>query len=415
MTDKKKRIRILYIQRPGIGGSVTGLYDLVSGLDFKKFEPIVLFLKSSIYCEQFKKLGVRVITAGNPHSRFDSHSLGSKRDIAAELKQYSMSLADGYKTLKQFYLLTLRDLPIANRVYRLIKNLNIDLVHHNDNLPADRATVLGTCFTEVPQVCHIRTLKSLSFIEKYMSRFVNAFIYMSRVIEELYLDHGIPDSKGTVIYDGFDTKCYDKFEGYQFNVIKSELGIKDKDFVICNVGRIAGWKGQNFAIKALAKIVKFEPNAKLLIVGPTDPSPDNQVYYKKLLKLANEFNISDNVIFTGFRIDIPHLMAASDIIVHSSSEPEPFGRVIVEGMLAGKPVIATAAGGVLDIIEDQVTGFLVPIKDDLSMANAIIYLLKNPKKAEQISSNAQIIAKKRFNVKQHVEAVQTIYEDILEN
>ena len=87
--------------------------------------------------------------------------------------------------------------------------------------------------------------------------------------------------------------------------------------------------------------------------------------------------MSDRVILTGVRSDIPRIMAASDIVVHSASEPEPFGRVIVEAMAAGRPVVATAAGGVLDIIEDQVTGLLVPSKNVTLMAKAIQQFLQN--------------------------------------
>jgi glycosyltransferase involved in cell wall biosynthesis len=99
--------------------------------------------------------------------------------------------------------------------------------------------------------------------------------------------------------------------------------------------------------------------------------------------------------------------------VHSSSEPEPFGRVIVEAMAAGRPVVATAAGGVLDIIEDQVTGLLVPPKNATLMAKAIQQLFQNRDQAEMIGQRAQQEAKRRFSVEQHVKAVQRIYQKIL--
>jgi glycosyltransferase involved in cell wall biosynthesis len=123
--------------------------------------------------------------------------------------------------------------------------------------------------------------------------------------------------------------------------------------------------------------------------------------------------LSDHFIFTGFRADVPRIMATSDIVVHSASEPEPFGRVIVEAMAAGRPVVATAAGGPLDIIEDQVTGLLVPPQNAALMAKAIQQLLQNREQATMIGQRAQQVAKERFSVEQHVTAVQRIYQKIL--
>jgi glycosyltransferase involved in cell wall biosynthesis len=412
----KNRLRILYVQRPAIGGTVTGLYDLVSGLDLNVYEPIVLFLKPSTYCQQFKELGIRVISPRNNFLKKESlDEVIYRRDIAARLKRFSKSLSTGYAILKQFYLLTRKDLVIANRIFKLIKDIGADLVHQNNNLPSDRATVLGAIFAKVPQVCHIRTLKSLTGVEQFLSRHVKAFIYMSNVIEKAYLKCGIPSAKGAVIYDGFDPKNYDILHPKQVSEIKKEFDIQDNEFVVSNVGRLAPWKGQDYFIKAMAKIIKFKPNVKVLIVGPIEPELSDHAYYIKLQRLIEELQISKNIIFTGFRNDIFKLMAASDIIVHSSSEPEPFGRVVVEGMLARKPVIATAAGGVLDIIKNNVTGLLVPIKDTESMANAISYLMDNPEIADKISDQAQVDAKRRFNVRQHAKAVQRVYDGILRN
>ena len=106
-------------------------------------------------------------------------------------------------------------------------------------------------------------------------------------------------------------------------------------------------------------------------------------------------------------------MAASDILVHSVSLPEPFGRVIVEGMLAKRPVVATAAGGVLDSIEDQVTGLLVPLQNPSKMAETILWVINHPEQAVCMGETAQQKAKERFSIKQHVFSIQQIYQKIL--
>ena len=163
----------------------------------------------------------------------------------------------------------------------------------------------------------------------------------------------------------------------------------------------------------MAEVIQSQPNTKALIVGAPDSTPSNQAYYQKLQQLVSELRLSDHVVFTGFRTDVSSIMAASDIVVHSSSEPEPFGRVVVEALLAGRPVVATAAGGVLDIVEDQVTGLLVPPKNAALMAKAIQQLLQNREQARAIGQRAQQRSKERFSVKRHVTAVQRIYQEVL--
>jgi glycosyltransferase involved in cell wall biosynthesis len=408
------RHKILYIQGPALGGTVTGLLDLVGGIDLKKYEPIILFLGPSIYCDEFRNLGFKVITARKYHLHAKArHASSSKRDIAASLNRVSYLLADLYKNLKQFYLLICKDLFLANRLSCFIRDLNIDLVHHNNNLRSDRVSVLAAALTNVPQICHVRTLTSLFYTEKFISQFVNAFIYMSSVIQKAYLNHGIPNKKGTVIYDGFNIVDNRIFDKNKIALLRDEFGIKKNDNLVCNIGRIDWWKGQDYFIKAMATVSKFEPDTKVLIVGPTDSRPENQAFYLKLKNLVEKYKMSNNLIFTGFRADVQNIMAASDVVVHSSSEPEPFGRVIVEGMLVEKPVVATAAGGVLDIIQDQVTGLLVPLKDAESMAAAILQLLQNPGQAKRIGTRARERAKRRFSVKQHVTAVEAIYKKVL--
>jgi glycosyltransferase involved in cell wall biosynthesis len=408
------RHKILYIQGPALGGTVTGLYDLVGGINLKKYEPVILFLEPSIYCDESKNLGFKVITARKylMHGQ-TSHVSSSKRDIAASLNRVNSLLSEIYKNFKQFYLLVCKDLILANRLSCFIRDLNIDLVHHNNNLRSDRVSVLAAALTNVPQICHVRTLTNLFYTEKFISRFVNAFIYMSSVIQKAYLNHGIPNKKGTVIYDGFNTVDNSIFDKNKITFLRDEFGIKNGEHLICNIGRIDWWKGQDYFIKAMAKVLKVEPNTKVLIVGPTDSRPENQAFYLKLKNLVEKYKMSNNLIFAGFRSDVQNIMAASDVVVHSSSEPEPFGRVIVEGMLVEKPVVATSAGGVLDIIQDKVTGLLVPLKDAESMAAAILQLLQNPEQAKQIGARARERAKRRFSVEQHVTAVEEIYKKVL--
>jgi glycosyltransferase involved in cell wall biosynthesis len=397
----QKRHRILYIEEPkGIGGSVIGLYELIRGIDLSRYEPIVLFHEPTHpYCQKFREMGIKVLTLGE--GKFASRPGFNKVGVVADSKSSNK--------LNRI----LRSASIVAHVTRMLKAEAIDLVHHNDNLPKNRETVLAAALAGVPQVCHIRTLAKFSPLEGHLTRFVNTFIYMSTAIEKVYRDLGVPANQGQVIYDGFESKSFDEISPDTVAKIRAEFNLTDQDWLISNIGRIDYWKGHEYFLQAIAKIAQTQRNVKALIVGEPLSTPQGQAYYEGLKQLAVDLQLSDTVIFTGYRADIPQIMAASDILVHSASEPEPFGRVVVEGMLAGRAVIATAAGGVLDIIKDQETGLLISPKDADAMAKAIQQLLQDRKQSAAMGQRAQQKAREVFSVKQHVASVQYIYERIL--
>jgi glycosyltransferase involved in cell wall biosynthesis len=402
--------RVLYIERPvRVGGSVISLYELVRGLDTSRYEPVVLFHGPNPYREQFQALGVQVIVLSEQSPAVPSTV--SQRDIAASLSRYGNWLATGYRTAKEVYLLARWDLPLAWPLARLIKKEAIDLVHHNNGLRVNRAAVVAARLAGVPQICHVRWLPEFSPLERYLAHFVHYFIYISQAVEQRCRDLGIAASKGQVVYNPINFEAYG--QSNHIAELQAELGLTDEDRLVSNVGRLDWWKGHDDFLQAMAEVIQSQPNAKALIVGASDSMPRNQAYHQRLQQLVTDLKLSDHIIFTGFRTDIPCVMAASDVVVHSASEPEPFGRVIVEAMAAGRPVVATAAGGVLDIVEDQVTGLLVPPKNAALMAKAIQQLLENPEQAGKLGQRAQQHAKERFSVKRHVTAVQRVYQKIL--
>lgn len=404
-----RRHRILYIEKPvSVGGSVISLYELVRGLDTSRYEPVVLFYGPNPYRERFRALGARVVTLSE-RPPVAAPSAGSSRDIAASLRRYGNWMAAGYRDAKQVYLLVRRDWPLARRLARLIKGEAVDLVHCNNSV--SRATAVAAWLAGVPHVGHVRMLRKLSLVDRYLAHFVDSFIFISKAVEQCYRSQGVPASRGQVVYNPIDLDAFAHADhGAKF---RAELGLAGQDRLISNVGRLDWWKGHDDFLRAMAEVIRSQPEAKALIVGAPDATPRNQAYYRRLQELVTDLGLSDHVIFTGYRTDVPRIMAASDVVVHSSSEPEPFGRVIVEAMAAGRPVVATAAGGVLDIIEDQVSGLLVSPRDSTSMARAIQQLLQNRDQARTMGQCARRQAGERFSVERHVAAVQRIYQRIL--
>lgn len=185
--------------------------------------------------------------------------------------------------------------------------------------------------------------------------------------------------------------------------LRQALGLSD-GYLVGSFSRLARWKGQHVLIEALS----YLPQYHAVIVG--DAMFGEATYAQDLIKLVQEQGLKDRVHFLGFRQDAKRLMSEVDVVVHSSIAPEPFGRVIVEAQLAGRPVVATAAGGALEIIEDGRSGLLVPPGEPLALAKALEKLAVDPMWAADLAHAGQERARKVFSLEATLRGVEAAVE-----
>jgi glycosyltransferase involved in cell wall biosynthesis len=165
-------------------------------------------------------------------------------------------------------------------------------------------------------------------------------------------------------------------------------------------GRVSSWKGQDIFLRAMARI----PGARGVIAGGA--LFDEQDYDRELRVLAQELGVADRVVFAGHVEDPMTLMAACDVVAHCSTAPEPSGRVIVEAMFAGTPVIGSDAGGVREFILEGETGLLTPMKDVGALVAAIRRYLEEPVWAKQVASHARQRAHENYSSRATVAGFQ---------
>ncbi|MFP3186298.1 MAG: glycosyltransferase family 4 protein, partial [Paraburkholderia sp.] len=165
-------------------------------------------------------------------------------------------------------------------------------------------------------------------------------------------------------------------------------------------GRLAPWKGQHVALEALARL----PELHLVLVGSA--LFGEEAYAESLREQAARLGVGERLQFAGFRDDMPAWMKAVDVILHTSTEPEPFGRVIIEGMAAGRPVIAAAAGGVKEIVRHRKNGWLVPPGNVEALTEAIDILHAAPELAQRIADQALIDVSRHFSVEAYLEQMR---------
>lgn len=163
--------------------------------------------------------------------------------------------------------------------------------------------------------------------------------------------------------------------------------------------RLAAWKGQHVLITALSEL----PGVSCIIVG--DALFGEQDYAARLKAMVVDLGLQDRVHFLGHRSDVPRLMQAVDAMVHPSIDPEPFGRTLVEAMLAGVPVIATDAGAAPDILERGRAGTLVPPGDAHRLAGAIATVLAEPEQLQAQLDYASNRARAQYGLAQMLDSI----------
>ena len=222
----------------------------------------------------------------------------------------------------------------------------------------------------------------------------------SRASAEAFIESGGKAELVRLVHNGIDPAPFDAATGADAAQVRADLGIASDAFVVSLFGRFHPWKGQQVLLQALAAL----PGVHALFVGA--PLFGEEAFESALHAQAAKPGLAARAHFLGFRRDVPTLMRASDAVVHASVYPEPFGRVIVEGMLARRPVVATSGGGVQEIATDGETALLVPPNDAAALATAIAALRADPERARAIAERGAAHARAHFSVAAMVRGVE---------
>lgn len=299
------------------------------------------------------------------------------------------------------------DLPF--KLARLIKTQRVDIVHTHDLGPYLYGTVAAK-LARVPVVIHTehsyltQNTQLLKLSERVLSWFTNKIISDSDAVTRFLVDEEqINPRKITTILNGVDTDRFSK-NGYN-NKLKKSLGLPDDSKVIGTVGRLVEVKDQHSLITAFAAVRKKVESCHLIIVGD-GPLKEN------LKQLASQLGVDDYVHFPGKRRDIPQILDAMDIFVLSSLS-EGLSLSLLEAMAASKPVIATAVGGNIEIINSDEVGVLVPARNPIALAEKLIRLLSKQSAAYEMGKKARQRVIEKFSLSAMTRAYQDVYEEFL--
>jgi glycosyltransferase involved in cell wall biosynthesis len=190
--------------------------------------------------------------------------------------------------------------------------------------------------------------------------------------------------------------------------IRREVGWQGP--VVGIVGRLQPWKGQDVFLRAAAIVARAAPNVRFAVVGGAILGWEGS-YPDDLRRLAGELGITDKVHFAGHQADVVPWFDALDVVVHASFG-EPFGLVLLEAMALGKPLVAAADGGPLEIVEDGVSGLLVRPGDPERLASAVLRILRERRLAESLSAGSRVRAE-QFSEQRMAAAFALLLSDIV--
>lgn len=176
------------------------------------------------------------------------------------------------------------------------------------------------------------------------------------------------------------------------------------------VGRLARWKGQHVLLEVARQMTEERSDIAFALVG--DAAVGEPDYAAELQRFVRQHQLAGAVMLAGWQQDIARVYQQGDIVALTSTEPEPFGLVVIEAMASGLPVIATNHGGPAYIIEHGVTGILVPPADVPSLVDAITHLAEAPDIRQRMAEQARSQVEQHFSIEAYVEQLQKIYEAV---
>ena len=396
-TDPISAIRVLFFDHTAaLGGGEIALLNLVRHLNPQTIKSIVVLGAAGPLVE---RLGPEI----------DTYTLPLPVGLATNRKD-SLGLATLFQIRE-----ILGGLSYILQLAKFIRSHKIDLVHTN-SLKADIIGGIASRLAQCPVVWHVRDRIEMDYLPgpvvrvfRLLCRVIPTYVIANSAatLRTLHLGPDRPDGtdfgvngRSAVVHDGTRTRSLSKERSRHLEVFRIAL-----------IGRISPWKGQHIFLQAAQSVAERFPNVRFFVIGAA--LFDEHKYDEEIRQLPKKLGIENLVEFTGFCSDIEEVIEGLDLVVHASMTGEPFGQVIIEGMAAGKPVVATNGGGVPEIVEDGSTGILVPMGDVQAMADAICEILADPVRAREMGIRGHQRVENHFTVELTASKVETVFYEVL--
>ncbi len=302
------------------------------------------------------------------------------------------------------------DLRAAWRLSRAIKALRPDIVHAHDPHAIAMASLAlsfgsGAGNGVSPALVASRRvdfhLKANSF-SRWKHRQIDCFIAASEAIRQMLITDGVPAGRTVTVHDGIDL---DHVLAAKPVNVHEAFWLPHGAPVVGNIAALVPHKGQRHLIDAAHLVVQEMPDVRFVILGEGE-------LREPLERHVREFHLEKHVLLPGFRVDALGCLKGFDLFA-MSSVTEGLGSTLIDAMACSKAIVATTAGGIPEVVDDQVTGLLVEPRDHRAMASAIVRLLKDRALRERMEAAGLARVRGRFTAEAMVAATAAVYERVV--
>lgn len=293
---------------------------------------------------------------------------------------------------------------------RALREADPDVVH--THLPASNWYALPAAYLgRIPaRISHLQNVypqwsAKARALDRATRACASVSVACSNLVRDFARDLGYRDEKLRVIPNGVDTV---RFENLPDRVAsRRKLGLPGRVPILISVASLYEQKGHRYLLEAMTRVHREHPEAQLLLVGGAE-----QTRTEALQSTVESLGVGDAVRFLGKRRDVPELLAASDLFVMPSLW-EGFPLALLEAGAAALPVVATPVGGVVDVVEDGVTGVLVPPRNPDRLAEALASMLREPSRMQQLGEAAWRRVNERFSLERIAGQFEDLYVELL--
>ena len=387
------------------GGSAESLYQHLRVIDRSVYRPVVVFVNRNRFIDVVEGLGIRVYVVTD--WLYSQHAPPYQRKLAQLLKTKAMKLS---RFLSFSHLRAMRWVhrSVTNQLARIVEEEGVDLIHLNVQVNRDLFGLFVSERTGVPCVSHLRSTDAVSgheftpHLARYANRVVTGYVANSSMTRDCWVSRGADRGKMQLVHNGIGTDPISPR-----NIRAAWSVADDVDYLVGCVTPLRNrLKVDEFLVRGFARfLTRHHSGAALVIVGD---GPMAEV----LLREVRVLEIDDRVILTGFQDTAKEIIAGLDASLVVSYY-DSFGRVVLETMQAGTPLVATDVGSIRDIVKDEWNGLLIPYGDEDAFADALQKLRVDSRLRSRLIENGQKTVIEQFSIGSYASRLDRIYLDAL--
>jgi len=398
-----KRVLLVEHSETGhVGGSLTGLLHLVRGLDRGRYDSTLLLYEPKDVDAALAGTGCRVVVlphVGTQNGGPPSRTPDTRSGTAAEMRR-------AVGAVRRF---VQKDLPRARALLPVFRAERPDLIHLGNGIRPNLDGVVAARWAGVPVIAHEKGLVKYTPFDRIWAHAVDTTVCMTDAVRQHLIAQGVRGTRLAVVHDGLDLDGFrptrDRAE------MRAALALAPGDLAVGMAVNVQPWKGQDVTLKAVAALAPEFPTLRCVLAGGVVRGAE--WFHERIVECVAAQGLGERVRLLGSRNDVPDVLNALDVVVHASVTPEPFGRILIEAMSLGRPLVASAAGGVLEIVEDGRSGLLVPPGDAGAMTAALRRLLTDPALRASMGAAGRTRAHEHFSVERFARAMQDVYDQVL--